>query len=175
MTDNSVRLLDRFVKEVLNDHRHVAISEIFRPTFRDHDPITIFGSAPHLPLGRDDIDGLFALSGFLSQPEIDFQFIIEDVFAVSGRIAYRMYGQGSIKIDDAADGRNGNEILPGLPGRFGTLRRLKVSGAEMAVSTRGFHEGTVLGGRYLVMVSRIGIYKVVDNKLAEHWGTAVIS
>jgi len=86
--------LGRFVQEVLNDCRLEAIPEIFAPTFRDNHPLRI--PAYWIRRARTgSVADLAAVVNLLASPVLEWDLIVEDLFEVEGRVAYRLFGQGT--------------------------------------------------------------------------------
>ncbi len=156
-------LLRSFVDNALNGERLSVISDLFSPSFEDHDPIVIPGILPMDPRGRSGLSDIHAITRFFSQSRVDFKFVVEQAFEHEDCVAYRLFGQGYIGLetDDSSES-------------LGLFRRLAVTNANMAASTVGFAEGTILGDRYLVVVTRVGMYRVANGRLVEHWGQAVV-
>ena len=167
-----VKLVREYIEEGLNGGRRDVVAELFSPNFRDHDPLVVPGLLePRFPtLGG--IREIYALIQFLLHPGVDFNFKLEDAFSSGNQVAYRLFGQGTIELVGPDDESPASRV--GGSGTSVGTRKVDVLGATLAIEPDGMSEGTILGDRYQVLVSRVGIFSVAAGRLAQHWGRATI-
>lgn len=148
-------LMVRFVEEVLNGHSIEAMREIVSPSFVDHDPIDVHAGTGRRRVGMDYLEDLVR---FLGLPVVDVRFKLEDLLEDGDRIAYRLFGEGVVRVDtgslasgsgDAADGR---------------------SSGSRVVRVGGLPEGALLGEALHTEYSGVGIFRVEFGLLHERWG-----
>ena len=158
-------LVRDFVESVLNHHDQSLIDYLFSERYTDHDPLRIPGLLEPGAIGT--IDDLKKSVCFLSFSEIDFHFTLEDLFSVGNKVAYRLFGDGTLKVvvDGNAnmDARNENS----------SISRFRFSASEQWVGSLPL--GSLLGNSLHVAYDCSGIFHVQEGKLATHWGTAKIS
>jgi len=95
--------VEAWVQLYLNDHDVKMIQHLFAPSFVDHDPIPLpTAQHVHTPAARTTSGYLDAVVAFLGSPGVDIQFTLEDVFAASDRVAYRLFGEGNILLRSSA-------------------------------------------------------------------------
>jgi hypothetical protein len=167
-------LLGCFVGNVLNARSADAISDIFTPTFRDNHPLRIRGVWD--PPGKTgSTANLRALVKLLASPVIDMAFVLEDVFEVEDRVAYRLFGEGTVALAQGGS-RQGPDSIGEVGGlwRSADARKLGLTDTRLSIKTSGWPEGKILGNRVTVMYSCVGIFRVVGNQLAERWGPEVV-
>ena len=166
--------LGRFVQEVLNDCRLEAIPEIFAPTFRDNHPLRIPGLLD--PPGKTgSVADLRAVVNLLASPVLDMGFIVEDLFEVEGRVAYRLFGQGTVALTPNAAQPAPDALRPVGGARNSTRRSASlISSILGSASRRQAGRREVLGDRAVVRYSCVGIFHVLGGQLAERWGPEVV-
>jgi len=167
--------LGRFVQEVLNDCRLEAIPEIFAPTFRDNHPLRIPGLLD--PPGKTgSVADLRAVVNLLASPVLDMGFIVEDLFEVEGRVAYRLFGQGTVALTPNAAQPAPDALRPvgGARNSNTTERKFDFVDSRLGITTAGWPEGKILGDRAVVRYSCVGIFHVLGGQLAERWGPEVV-
>jgi SnoaL-like domain len=148
-------LLVRFVEEVLNGHSIEALPEIVSPNFVDHDPIEVHGPTGQRRMGLAYLEDLVR---FLDLPVVDVRFELEDLLEDGDRIAYRLFGEGVIRVDVGSLARGGAVTVGARPpesqvARLGELR-----------------EGLLLGEMLHTEYSGVGIFRVESGRLRERWG-----
>jgi hypothetical protein len=167
-------LLNCFVEDVLNACSVDAISDIFTPTFRDNHPLRIRGVLE--PPGKTgSTANLRAVVSLLASPVLDMAFVLEDAFDVEDRVAYRLFGEGTVALAQA-DSRQGPDSIGHVGGlwRSADARKVGLADTRLSIKTSGWPEGKILGNRVAVMYSCVGIFRVVGNQFAERWGPEVV-
>jgi hypothetical protein len=167
-------LLNCFVDDVLNACSADAISDIFTPTFRDNHPLRIRGVLE--PPGKTgSTANLRAEVKLLASPVLDMAFVLEDVFAVEDRVAYRLFGEGTVALAEAGS-RQGSHSIDHVGGLWHSAgaRKVGLTDTRLSIKTSGWPEGKILGNRVAVMYSCVGIFRIVGNQLAERWGPEVV-
>jgi hypothetical protein len=154
-------LVRTYVTDVLNTHKVETVYDIFSPNYVDHDPFFathrpdgIFHEAKH----RADV---LKLGHFLSRPEVDVKFNLEELFESNDRIAYRLYGEGTVKVDSVR----------------------KTGEAPHAVDTRVFRsvadalEMEHDAGKSMLhsIYQCTGIFLVENEMLVARWGVATLT
>ena len=128
-------LVRRFVDEVLNGHRDAVVSEIFAPTFRDHDPIfQAVDAQSRLLVGG--VQEMREMLKFLSRPGVDLVFHLEDCFGHEDRAAYRLFGEGTLptgalRATDANASLLGGDVegVPSVHATYASCGIFRASGA----------------------------------------------
>ena len=155
--------------DLLNHQRIVDIPRLFGSTFVDHDPLVIPGFIePQLGVGAG-LANLEMMLQFLATPDVDFQFTLEDsiVSANQDRIAYRLFGQGIIRIPDAAE-QSADPIS-----QSGTIRPAQNEanrGTDGVVIPADKLLGTMLSVEYCCT----GFFRIEDRRISERWGVGFI-
>lgn len=162
-------LLVRFVDEVLNAGSPSALSEIFAPTFRDNHPLRIPGVLEP-PGKKGTIADLRAVVNLLASPVLDMGFVLEDVFEAEGRVAYRLFGEGTVALAPI-EPTNGS-VAPDAA--QAATRRFDLVDTRLSIRTLGWPEGKILMNRAVVMYSCVGIFRVLGSQFAERWGPEVV-
>lgn len=161
MTNKSpLALMSLLVDELLNNCCSSMISKVFQENFVDYDPIEVPALQTAGSGGLGGIQGIHTLMAFLSQPGVDFRFVLEDAFGDEDRVAYRLFGEGQINLVDSVAEAGGDAS--------DRLRRL--DGSTLVLQSTGAPIGTVVGNRYQVVLRRVGIYRIAGSRFAEHWG-----
>ncbi len=167
-------LLSRFVQEVLNDCCAESIPEIFNPTYRDNHPLRIPGLLE--PPGKTGSTAdLRTVVNLLASPVLDMGFVLEDLFEVEGRVAYRMFGQGTVALSPSGAHHDGESLSHvGDAWKSPTERSFDFADARLGIKAFGWPEGKILGDRAVVRYSCVGIFRVLGSQLAERWGPEVV-
>ena len=84
-------LVRRYVDEVLNRGSLDLVQLVFGENYRDHDPL--------VDSRLDSRSSVMQFARVLALPTSDVCFTIEDLFEVSSRAAYRLFGEGSLSSD----------------------------------------------------------------------------
>jgi len=154
-----------FVDTILNGHDGLRIPDIFSPSYRDHDPLSI----PSIGLGAGPQAGTVAelqrLVGFLALESVDIQFVIEDLFSHGDRAAYRLFGQGTVKVilDEDRDSVPNDHVDEDTPFHI-TASRQDIADME---------DVTLFGSELHLEYSCTGIFHIRSQRLQERWGHAV--
>lgn len=100
-------------------------------------------------MGMSTIRDVRAIIAFLAAPQVDIAFTLEDAFGGADRVAYRLFGQGTIELPDSSP------LLAGPVGRV--------------------DQSPILGNRLHLEYRTTGIFRLVGGRLVERWGPVVIS
>jgi hypothetical protein len=167
-------LLDRFVQEVLNAKSADALSGLFAPTFRDNHPLRIAGVME--PPGKTgSIADLRAVVNLLASPVLDMGFVLEDAFEVGGRVAYRLFGSGTVELAPTAPVHEPSLASGGPGGRYPMgARKFGLADTRLSIRTSGWSEGKILNDRVVVMYSCVGMFRVLGSQFVERWGPEVV-
>jgi len=146
-------LVRLFVDLVLNQHIADEIGRLFSRSYWDHDPFVIPGFG-ETGSRRAGVPFLHALVAFLTSPSTDFHFTLEDLVAGDDRAAYRLYGQGMVRVqtDDAGS------TVPVVNSTRGTQ------------DTAGRTPYALVNGQLYLEYTCVGIFKVGHGQLLERWG-----
>lgn len=160
--------LSRYVDEVLNSASEDPLEELFTPTFCDHHPLRIPGLLePRGPKGT--IRDLRSVVKILRSPLVNLAFVLEDVIPGSDRLAYRLFGQGTIQLS--------SEPLTMLAGRHKAptvVRSVDLPGVKLRVKASGWEPGKILGDRLTVVYSCVGIFELSGSRFSARWGPEVL-
>src|ERR1700674_1701142 len=153
------QLLEYWVSEGLNGHNADAIAKCFSAIFIEHNPFRVPNYFNTPEVSRRGTTHLLSVVKFLSLPVVDVKFSIEDAFESDGRVGYRLFAEGSVRV---------------LPSNTDLTRSGKglVHGKVISGSTYdGLRQNweTLLGDRRHMAIEAIGIYRIVNNKFVEHW------
>jgi len=152
-----VELVRRWYAEGMNGKQATIIPEIFSAAFVSHQPFCIPGIFnPHL--AGSSSDHLRELVSFLSSPTVDLSFSLEDTFGSGDRIAYRLFGEGTVRV---FNGSKISSIASELNVPRYDYGRLKWIQPHV--------RGSTLGDRCHMIFGSIGIFRVSGKHLAEHW------
>jgi SnoaL-like domain len=162
-------LLGRFVQDVLNAHRVDAIPELFSPNFRDNHPLFIPGLVES-PGTTGTLADLRDVVSLLASPVLDMSFSLEDVITADDRVAYRLFGQGTVGLVPKAE----NTAYAGLWGPPSESRHIDVADSRLSIRSSGWSEGKILGDQAVVMYSCVGIFKLSGTRFVERWGPEVV-
>lgn len=155
-----VDLMRCFVEGGLNGRNPDAACAVFSPRFIDHSPYVPPHGSP-VP-NHQSLTNIIQLVKYLTQPDVDMQFSLEDIFSDGKRVGYRLFGEGTVKV-------------PGIGSRA------KLADSSQA-SVREIHR---LAPHTFVHLSRdayfrdsvhmeytgIGILKIDHGRFSEHWGS----
>lgn len=173
-TGVGTELLGRFVDEVLNVGCASPIPEIFAPMFRDNHPLRIPGVLE--PPGKTGtIADLRTVVHLLASPVLDMGFVLEEAFEVEGRVAYRLFGEGTVALapTEPLEGPVSVRATPGATD-YTAPRRFDLVDTRLSIRSMGWPEGKILRNRAIVMYSCVGMFRVLGSKLAERWGPEVV-
>lgn len=102
-TLDSVDLMHRWVELYLNGHHLDVIPRLFTTDY--HDPIPVPATKdPHTPTAPLAMNYLRAIATFLASETVDVAFTLEDAFAVEDRLAYRLFGEGTVGLARQSSG-----------------------------------------------------------------------
>ena len=153
LTFTGTQLVTGFVDLILNDGELGRLPQLVAPHFRDHHPV-------HIPriyeVARRDngtVQDIINLVGLLQSESVDFFFHVEDVFQAGDRIAYRLFGEGTVLLPESAvpDG-----VRPGADGP-------------------GSSGGRVIGNRLHLSYTGVGIFRIAGDRLTDRWGIQAFS
>ncbi len=156
-------LVVTFVDDVLNRQDLGVIQEIFSPDFCDFDPLIVPGVIEPAQPRRGSIEDIQKFVGVLAQPGVDIRFALEEIFEGGpDRIAYRLFGEGLLSVDQAVQHQE-----------LGPVRRLGVGGTDVWFRTRE-GGGTVVADSIHVSYQCVGIFRAREGRLQMRWGRARI-
>lgn len=165
-------LIERYVDEILNGCDSESIGDLFAPNFRDHDPIAIPGVFDTSGFGTGTIMDLYRLVGFLSRDAVDFRFSLEQCVGREREAAYRLFGQGLIRL---ADERTSAVSCLGAKLDDGRVwQRIAVPGTSVAVAEKEAPYGTVFAGRLNVIYRCVGIFRCSGDRFCDRWGSGIL-
>jgi hypothetical protein len=152
---SSLELLHAYVARVLNAGDVARVSSLFSERYRDHDPLNIPGFAVSTRNDWGTRDDVVRLCNALREPSVDVLFSIEDVFCSEDRIAYRVFGSGTVALAEER-----------LVSASSTQSRLLGAGGPFIQAAPG-----LLTLPFQLQVT--GIFRVsTDRLLIERWGQA---
>jgi hypothetical protein len=93
--EQPVDLVIALVDDVLNARNVGALDQIMSPRFLDHHPL-FSGNPAAGQRRRGGIDDFRSLVRWIASDDVDLTFHLEDAFATDLRIAYRIFGAGTI-------------------------------------------------------------------------------
>jgi hypothetical protein len=162
-----VESLSRYVDEVLNGACVDPLNELFTPAYRDHHPLRIPGLLEPRE-NRGTFDDLKKLVALLASPLINLAFALEEVIPGKDRVAYRLFGEGTIRLS--------TEPLTMRVGRnsSGPVRTLDLPGVKLRVKASGWDSGKILGDSLMVIYSCVGIFELSGSRFSARWGPEVI-
>ena len=164
------RLVERFVDGILNSHETDVIDEIIDSKYQDFDPLDIPGYPPRAIQG---IEYVRQLCAFLSLDIVDIAFTLEDSFGESDRVAYQMFGEGTVRIAVPT-----SEEFHDSPNRV-------VSDDAASPANLGHHGQTaqqsspeapnrLLGDKLHVQYHSVGIFRIRDDCLIQRHGPILL-
>jgi hypothetical protein len=146
-------LLGSFVTNLLNDANPIEVATLVDEGYRDHDPLRL---PPFLVPSQATFStrsDLVQLVRFLGHPSVDIRFHLEDAFQVNDRIAYRLFGAGTLSIRD---------LLP------------QATSEDIDSIARGgrqnLPQGKILGESVQVDYQCTGIFRIHEGRMIERWG-----
>lgn len=109
-TSVDVDMVTSFVEEVLNRHDTSLVPQLFCQRYVDNDPFYFHAgkSQNQNRKRKHGIPDLIEFISFLEGPQVDAKFTLEDCFQADDRIAYRLYGEATVRLVSitAAPGRS---------------------------------------------------------------------
>jgi hypothetical protein len=167
MTSTPEAFLDQYVGEVLNNHDLEAIDRLFDSTFVDHDPLTIPGVISPQAGMPASIDFVKRLVDILSESPVDIHFTLEDVISVDNKVAYRLFGEGTVDLVDSLNPISNSERTP--------VKKLAIANTHLAFSDTGSDTRMILRDKINVTYSCVGILQCRAGAFVDRWGIEYVS
>ena len=156
-------LINCWIDSILNAQNDSMVPKTFAASFRDHNPWHLPGSLhPH----RKDwgtVRDIHNLLSFLRSPLVDLNFSIEDLVVRGDRVGYRLFCAGSV----FALSRNGP---PSMADQISNTHPAAELGPRVREGRTGADAPLSLDGEIHLVYERVGIYRVSQGTLIEHWG-----
>jgi len=172
-TSESQGLVEAFVDRVLNLHDTAAVAVLFHPTFKDHDPIDIPGYARKRV---QDVEYIKNLCAFLSSEYVDISFTLEEAFGQPDRIAYQLFGEGTIATDVAfeSSAETNESVAIDITGS-GTSRRTPTFIRVLPNQRTTLMEtGRLIGDRLHVEYHSVGIFRIGNGQFTQRRGQIIV-
>jgi hypothetical protein len=101
-------------------------------------------------------------------------FVLEDAFEADGRVAYRLFGEGTVALAPTEPMHSPVTVPPPGAGGQAPTRRFDLVDTRLSIRTVGWPEGKILSNRAVVLYSCVGIFRVLGSQFAERWGPEVV-
>ena len=166
-------LVEAFVDRVLNDHDEAAVAVLFHTTFKDYDPIDI----PGYPGKRvQDVEYVKKLCTFLSSEFVDISFTLEEAFGRPDRIAYQLFGEGTIATNVAIESSVDKNESTAIDVRGSETGRRTPTFVKVLPDqrTRLMESGRVIGDRLHVEYHSVGIFQIKNGQFTQRRGQIIV-
>ena len=155
---SSVPLVQEYVESILNGHARDVVDKIFAYSYIDHHPLRIPGVIMPSARNHGHVSDIQLLVNLLDQPGVDFVFTLEDVFESADRVAYRIFGEGTVPVANLdIESQTGD---------------LNLDGSRLQFSELSLDTGMIGDDRLHVTYRSVGIFRVGTGQLVERWGAS---
>ena len=131
------------------------VPEVFAMSFRDHNPLRLPGFLEPYRKNWGTAGDVYNLLIFLRSPLVDLGFSLEDVFSSGDRVCYRLFCEGTVRTVHERD-----------PNPMGDQAM-----QSMKVDADNHYEDPSSDGVTRLLLERVGIFRVFERHLIEHWGS----